>query len=115
MMNSELIDIPELTKAQRWSVINHLPLDGFTLIDICGVELGRDRDDLDVYLAVIKRESDGQLFGVPWGQSPQSDTAGGWSDECINDILPLVPLWAKTVTVYEGAGQSLLSELDVQL
>lgn len=109
-----MIDIPELTRAQRWSVINRLPLDGFTLIDLCGVELGRDSDGLDVYLAVIRRESDEQLFGVPWGQNPHRGTMGGWSDVNINNFLPLIPLRVKTITTYEGVDENL-GELNVQL
>lgn len=88
------------------------------VVDRRGVDLGQN-----VYLAVIRRESDGQLFGVPWGDEVVSIDVGNYSEEDINEKLPIIPLWARTttktvietVTVYEGAGRSLLSELDVQL
>lgn len=114
-----MISIPQLTKMQRKLICNEQPIDGFTIVDIWGVELGMDKHGVNMYLAVIKQESDGQLYGVPWGSSAEDYTVGDWSDKRINKILPIVPLWAQTktitVTVYEGAGKSLLSELDIQL
>lgn len=113
-----MIDIPQLTKAQRLSIVEDVPLDGFTLVDWCGVDLGEDGHGQHVYLAVIKRESDEQLFGVPWANGWSGDyTVGDYSEEQINQMAPIVPLWAKTktITVYEGADKSLLTELDLQL
>lgn len=116
----------KLTKAQRRSIVDDVPIDGFTIVDRFGVDLGRDNyrgDDfgVDMYLAVIKRESDGQLFGVPWGNCSDDYTIGDYDEEQINGALPIILLWAntttktivETVTVYEG-GKSLLNELDLQ-
>lgn len=102
----------KLTIAQRKQSYYGFTFGGFTVVDRRGVDLGQN-----VYLAVIRRESDGQLFGVPWGDLGESITIGNYSEEDINAKLPIIPLWARTksVTVYEGAGRSLLSELDVQL
>ena len=112
----------KLTKAQRRSVVNDIPIEGFTIVNICCVDLGRVNHQLDMYLSVITRESDDQLFGVPWGNCPNDYTIGDYDDEQIDETLPIIPLWARvttktvvhTVTVYEGAGQSLLTELNLR-
>lgn len=94
----------KLTKAQRKQSYYGLAFDGFTVVDKRGVDLGQN-----VYLVVIRRESDKQLFGVPWCDERWSINVGDWSEEDINAKLPIIPLWARTklVTVYEGAGKSL--------
>lgn len=107
----------ELTKAQRRSIVEDVPIDGFTIVDIWGVDLGEDGHGQHVYLAVIRRESTGQLYGVPWASAWYGDTTiGNYREEQINQVAPIVPLWAKTktVTVYEGPGKSL-HDLDLQL
>ncbi len=100
----------KLTIAQRKQSYYGLAFDGFTVVDRRGVDLGEN-----VYLAVIRRESDKQLFGVPWGDEGSSINVGDYSEEDINARLPIIPLWARTVTVYEGPGRSLASELGVKL
>ena len=105
----------QLTKAQRRKICGGVPIDGFTVIDTYGVDLGPDEHGQRIYIAVIKRESDGQLYGVPWACGIKGFHIGHYSKKQINEMLPIVPLCTKTITVYESVSQSPLNELDLQL
>lgn len=92
--------IPQLTKAQRKELVDEWkPPEGFELIDHT-FELGMDNHGVNICLVVIKRTSDGELFGVPHGYSSEESFWGGdYTEDNINDAMPLQPLIAREVKV----------------
>ena len=92
------MDIPKFTKAERENIQEDAP-EGFELIDP-EMFIGMDNHGVNVNLAVVKRESDGQLFGVPWGYSSEETFVGGWDDaEKLHEWYPLIPLQEKVIEV----------------
>lgn len=102
----------QFTIHQRKQSYYGLPFEGFTVVDKHGVYIGDN-----VYLAVIRRESDKQLFGVPWRDEGDWIDVGGYSKEDINVALPVIALWLVigVGTVYCGGIQNPLSELDLPI